>query len=168
MKNTILLALLIPFAASAGVYTCTDESGNTVFSQRPCGDDAERVEIQLNYEPDRSAPTTTSQPEEVSTTDSEDTAERHPKYGDFVEIRNTKLQIFNKGKELRGLQREMDEKLASLRAKKQRANNNLAGAIWEDSVSKEMTAVTNQYQSKIDAVQAEIDGLEAHLEEIGG
>jgi hypothetical protein len=38
-------ALALPLMAQAQVYRCEDAGGQTVFSQRPCGPDAEVVEV---------------------------------------------------------------------------------------------------------------------------
>lgn len=43
-RGILLLSLLLPVAAQAGVYRCKDASGQTVVSDRPCGADAENVE----------------------------------------------------------------------------------------------------------------------------
>ena len=55
----------------------------------------------------------------------------------------------------------MNGELSALRQKKSYANNNLAGAQWQTSISEEMSAVTAKYQTMIDA---EKDRL-AHLRE---
>lgn len=41
----------------------------------------------------------------------------------------------------------MDAEIGALRSKKQYANNNLAGATWEASISAEMQAITAKYQA---------------------
>jgi hypothetical protein len=53
----------------------------------------------------------------------------------------------------------MDSELVALRAKKNRARNNLAGATWEQSISSEMEAVAANYATKIRIAQDEIDAL---------
>lgn len=47
----------------------------------------------------------------------------------------------------------MEQELAALRTKKMQANNNLAGATWEQSISTEMSVVVEKYK-----VQKEADG----------
>ncbi len=45
MKRTIAIILcMLPIHATAGIYKCVVD-GKTTFSQRPCGDDAQEVEI---------------------------------------------------------------------------------------------------------------------------
>lgn len=55
--------------------------------------------------------------------------------------------------------RAMDSEMNRLRNKKLYANNNLAGATWEQSISDEMNAVASKYDSMIRAAQNRIDQL---------
>jgi hypothetical protein len=43
----------------------------------------------------------------------------------------------------------MESDLQALKNKKRSANNNLAGAVYEQSISSEMNAVTASYNNKI-------------------
>jgi hypothetical protein len=52
----------------------------------------------------------------------------------------------------------MESDLQALKNKKRSANNNLAGAVYEQSISSEMNAVTASYNNKI-IIQNEIDRL---------
>lgn len=51
-------------------------------------------------------------------------------------------------------------------AKKAQANNNLAGAVWENSISEEMTAVVGRYDVRIRAIQGEIERLKGERERL--
>lgn len=62
-------------------------------------------------------------------------------------------------RDIAGYQKSMDAELATLQARKASANNNLAGATWEQSLSTEMQAVTAKYQTKIKTAQDRIAGL---------
>ena len=62
-------------------------------------------------------------------------------------------------RDISGYQKSMDSELAALQARKASANNNLAGATWEQSLSTEMQAVTAKYQTKIKTAQERIAGL---------
>lgn len=44
----ISVTLTLPAVSRAEVYRCQDADGNPIFSQSPCGDDAELVEIEVN------------------------------------------------------------------------------------------------------------------------
>ena len=54
-------------------------------------------------------------------------------------------------------QQQMHGELSALRNKKRFANNNLAGAQWETSISNEMQAVTTKYNSLISTEQRRLD-----------
>lgn len=60
----------------------------------------------------------------------------------------------------------MNAELAALRAKKAQANNNLAGAVWENSISEEMTTVVGRYDLRIRAIQGEIERLQGERESL--
>lgn len=62
-------------------------------------------------------------------------------------------------RDINGYQKSMDAELAALQAKKSLANNNLAGATWEQSIATEMQAVTAKYQTRIQAAQERIKAL---------
>ena len=61
-------------------------------------------------------------------------------------------------------QKAMDVELAALQARKAQANNNLAGATWEQSIATEMQAVTAKYKAKIETAQERIKGLRSERE----
>lgn len=70
------------------------------------------------------------------------------------EIREIEYEIEND-------QKSMDRELTELKGKKGRANNNLAGATWEQSISTEMQAVTEKYRAKFDYSRDRISTLRA-------
>ena len=51
LRVLISLAFLLAFTASvqAQVFRCIDAEGNTVFSDSPCGEDAEAIQLRDNY-----------------------------------------------------------------------------------------------------------------------
>ncbi|WP_372625109.1 hypothetical protein [Arsukibacterium sp.] len=67
-----------------------------------------------------------------------------------------------KGQKAR-LQSLRDIEITNLRRSKLQANNNLAGAVWEDSVSKKIAAIKAKYDTDIRAVDSEIDRLSKQL-----
>jgi hypothetical protein len=58
-------------------------------------------------------------------------------------------------------QDSMNREVAALRDQKQYANNNLAGATWQQSLSGEMSAVVARYDVRIRGIEAEIERAEA-------
>lgn len=145
-------ALVMAGAANAGIYKCT-ENGAVVFSQTPCSDSAEKVEVRT-YTPD---------PEEVRR-QQERVEQSNKKLDAAIEQREVDRNISKLQRKIRGYQRRMDSELSALRRKKLAANNNLAGAAWEQSISDEMKAVTEKYKTKIQVTQSEIDSLRAGVQ----
>lgn len=68
-------------------------------------------------------------------------------------IREKEFEIAQLGELMARRTGLMEQELAALRIKKMQANNNLAGATWEQSISTEMSVVVEKYK-----VQKEADG----------
>lgn len=129
----MLLALgQVVFSAHAEMYKCTDSAGRVTYTEVACKTAGKVVGVER-----ASASELRSGRDQV-------TALSHR--GDLVlkerEIRNLERDVEN-------LKSSMNEELNALRKKKLLATNNLAGATWEASVSKEMDAVTTNYQTLI-------------------
>ncbi len=56
--------------------------------------------------------------------------------------------------------------MARLKRKKMHANNNLAGATWEESISSEMQSVAESYKTKIQSAQNQIDDTRRELSDL--
>jgi hypothetical protein len=56
--------------------------------------------------------------------------------------------------------------MAKLKNSKRYANNNLAGAVWEESLSNEMAAIAAQYDTDVRATDVEIDRLNDELKRL--
>lgn len=70
--------------------------------------------------------------------------------------------------EIDGYRAQMDRELAALQYKKSQANNNLAGATWEQSISTEMQAVSEKYRTKIQIARDRIVDLRQRAADLGG
>lgn len=145
----VITVTLACAAASADVYKCKKD-GKTVFSDQPCSQGAEKI----NVKP------ATGHADAVSEADAVAASKA------FVEKTNTNAKrnaldadIERAQDRINSLQNGRDRELAALREKKQRANNNLAGAVWEQSISNEMIAVTDSYNSKISAAERTLTDL---------
>lgn len=157
MKPLLSLALLaiVPamLAAPAGaqIYKCKGDRGVTVFSEHPCGDDATEVTVEDNNAGISVAPE-----------------------GDFSKVRSDiakrelERKIRDKKNQIERLELARERELAVLRDRKRYANNNLAGATWEESISTEMTAVVQKYQSNIENRREELRHLRESLTKIPG
>ena len=147
----ILTVTLACAAASADVYKCKKD-GKTVFSDQPCSQGAEKISVKP----------ATGHADAVSEADAVAASKS------FVEKTNTSTKrnaldadIERAQNRITSLQESRDRELAALREKKQRANNNLAGAVWEQSISNEMIAVNETYSSKISSAERTLSDLKA-------
>lgn len=165
MKYGIALILLVILSSTASAqtqfYKCTDKWGQPIFSQRPCGDNAETGTV--SGPPPTGTPATTTAEATTSSTES-------PSAWNKIEaantLRETNREIDRREAQITSLEKERDQKLAALKNKKRYANNNLAGATWEESISSEMQAINDQYQSRIDSQRRKIDRLQEQADRV--
>lgn len=146
---------LLPLSAMATVYKC-EVNGVVTYSQIPCSHDAELTEYATD---EVDSPANQQKPAAQTESPSETLA----RVRDALTKRDMQLEITKlKGAKAR-LQSRRDIEITKLRQSKLKANNNLAGAVWEDSLSKEMAAITAKYDTDIRAVESEIDWLSKQL-----
>jgi uncharacterized protein DUF4124 len=165
MKHGIALILLAILACTANAqtqfYKCNDKWGQPIFSQRPCGDNAEAGTV--------SGPPPTGTPATI-TAEATTASTESPSAWDKIEAANTlreaNREIHRREAQVTSLEKERDQKLAALQNKKRYANNNLAGATWEESISSEMQAINDQYQSKIDSQRQKIGRLQEQADRV--
>jgi uncharacterized small protein (DUF1192 family) len=151
-------ALTTP-AAQAQIYKCT-VAGKTVFSDQPCDADAKPLDVRpasgrgadQRLSSDGTPINASSNPQELLSRMERDRRIRDLEH----EIRARRSRISDE-------QSAMDREIAALRQQKTRANNNLAGATWEKSISEEMSAVVGRYDVRIRTLQDEINRLENDL-----
>ena len=80
------------------------------------------------------------------------------------QIREANYEIENLERRIANRSEQMTREMDSLRAQKSRANNNLAGATWEQSLSTEMQAVAARYKVMNDVDQEQIKALREGLQ----
>lgn len=144
LKRTLLvIALVVPALSYGAVYQCK-ENGQTVFSDRPCGNDAKEIEVKAA--------------QKVGGSMGGDRA------SEFLEHRDKKRQLQLIDRKIDRLKKKrqqvkgyMDNALIQYQRDKARANNNLAGAVWENSLAEEARVLRERYQSEIDEINREID-----------
>lgn len=140
----LLLAVLSAPAYTAEIYKCMDAHGRPIYSQMPCGSDAEK--------------TTITPPDEIGSVSTNRNSLQALEQSN--RLRDIERDIAAENRRIRSLQQSMDSELEKLRQKKRQARNNLAGAQWEQSISAEMSAVVEKYNAKIAAANARFERLE--------
>ncbi len=152
LTTTLIVATLSLGTAQAAVYKCEGPNGKLTFSDQPC-QGAPSEEVTVDYI-------------EPSAEQRLDAAEAAASYQRMSQERDAKRaeqarqdSMASIRNSIERMQKARDRELAALRAKKARANNNLAGAAWEQSISQEMEAVTQRYAADIQAARDRLQAL---------
>lgn len=165
---TLFIALVPPSAAA--INKCKID-GRTVFQDKPC---EPGTGGKIDVRPASLPPPASTSPSEVAPTDDATTdqqAAQRSKVDDMRE-RADAAEKERKGREIdhkikisqqkmKQLEDAQARELASLARKKNHANNNLAGATWENSISKEQEAVVQKYESRMKNERSKMERLEA-------
>jgi len=138
--------ILVNKALAGTVYKCTVD-GVIKYSQMPCGDGEPEKVIILDVMSNSIKPT---QKQSQSTTSNNDY---------IVKSHIISNKIKRSEANIKKYQKKMVKELSVLKARTYNANNNLAGAVYQDALSNEMIAVTNKYQSLIDTETTIINRL---------
>jgi hypothetical protein len=83
-------------------------------------------------------------------------------------LRKQKIErdIRNLEKERKKAFKDRDDKIDQLRTTGKRANNNLAGATWQQSLAQEMTAVMQQGSTEVESIDRQISALRSELKQL--
>lgn len=174
MLRTLMIATLLALASThaAAINKCTI-NGRVVFQDKPCAPGTGgAIDVRPASLPSPSpvppAPSGAAQPAAAEPTASDTQRSKVDDMRERAEVAEKE----RKGRELdhkikvaqqkiRQLEEAQASEMAALARKKNRANNNLAGATWENSISKEQEAVAQKYESRMANERAKIERLEA-------
>ena len=142
----MLAALIAAPCVQAGIYKCVVD-GQTVFSQHPCGDQAVEVKPKV-IQPSASE---MAEPQAVNA------SVRAAASGMERSRRMAQIErsIAGLDDSIAAMTAERDQRITDLRFNRNYANNNLAGATWQQSLAMEMEAVAAQYAASINSAQLE-------------
>lgn len=149
----LMLTVLAASTANAEIYKCV-QNGRQVFSDMPCATNAEKLDIR---------PAAGQADKTAVEKANADTKARNQAIDQAMKKRNVENRISRAQHEIERLTAEKEARLAALRNRKGYANNNQAGAIWENSISEEMNAVASDYNSRIDQERHELADARATL-----
>jgi len=160
----IVALALLSTTASAEVYKCRID-GKTVFSDRPCSADATKIDVRpaAGRAPSAEQGGITDAPTGVPINSSTNPRALLDRMERERRVRELEYEIQRRRSKIVDEQAAMEREVATLREKKTHANNNLAGATWEKSISEEMSAVVARYDVRIRTLQDEIDRLDRDL-----
>lgn len=156
ITSTAALVLLCfaTFPAAAQVYKCPGPDGKLAFQDTPCAG-GKTVDV-------RPASGSTAAYSAAASAAGNATSKEKAlldQYEKERRVRSVNYDIDQLERTLDADQKGLDAELNALRNKKRYANNNLAGAQWESSISEEMQAVTERYKNKASADRAKLDDL---------
>lgn len=177
LQLTLVMALGMLSQPSMAMYQCTASNGRVSYQDTPCvGDGVKENRLEIKSP----APATPPQPNpnEASAQPSAPTetqrlraqSDRLSKERRLHEL--VELHIPGAQARIRAAANNCDARLKAVRKQKNLAQDNLAGATWEQSISTEMQAIATQcateqtrFQTELDRLLNEQRGLEKDLKQ---
>lgn len=161
----LVVATLAITPADAQVYKCT-VNGRIAFTDKPCDDTAQPLKVRpaaghnAPAPPEPAAPTSGPNNPAAPTANAANDREAYAaEASKAAKKRAINDKINRKKNRLIALRQARDRELAALQNDQSRANNNLAGATWLQSISQEMQAINGKYDTEMRMVQTDIDQL---------
>lgn len=151
-RGMVLLCWACAAMPAWAVNKCVNPDGQVVYQAAPCPDTAKSAEVAIQKAP----PIQQTLPE----SDEVKTMQRK------AALLQSDRKILETQRQISSYRQAMDEELNRLKRQKLYANNNLAGATWEQSISDEMNAVTKKYEVLIQAEQSRLDALQRDADQL--
>lgn len=175
MKKEFLVALLLAALiglAQAQVNKCTGLDGKVTFQDGPCSNKGGAIEVRpasgnapATVAPmalgAQAAPKKQTEADRLNALTAVSQRERRK-----VDL-DERLVPYAQGA-INRQRTECDQQINALKAKKLAANNNLAGATWEGSISSEMTAVATRCDTRNRDLREEFSMLKKECVSLGG
>ena len=151
----ISLLLCASATAETTYYQCTGERGTTVFSDQPCGDDAQAHTV--------SGPERTGGHRVDAATWARVSAGNAAREAGRA-IKEAGRAVERSEDRADQIAHERETKIGALQQRGCYASSDLACALYRESLATEMQAVTSQYQSKLDREYREQDQIRAQIQ----
>lgn len=163
---SILAVAMLVTTPSWAINKCIGADGKVSYQAQPCsGGTSKTINVQAAPTTVPKAGSGVTAAEPSSQTSEQRTLARFER---DRRIREVKDQIAGLERDVEQRNRRMQTELDALRYRKSFANNNLAGATYEQSLSTEMQAVTSRTRAqndvdfeRIKALRSELAGIEA-------
>lgn len=160
MKKIAALILALPFTAAAQ-FKCTDTEGKVSFQQAPCEGRSRQQSLILKAAPEAQPTPDTTRPASGQGESSEAKTVRMMERD--RRVRELTMEVAAAEASVGNRNAAMSAEMAALKNRKQLANNNLAGATWEQSLSAEMQAVAAKYRAINEVELERLKQLRAEL-----
>ena len=138
MKYLLFFALLVPGMAMSEVYQC----GDGVYQADPCDDASEALDL--------------SHVGSVVANNNKLDKQKSQRYFNNQQVER---DINHLELQRKKVIKKRDDQLNALRNRGRWANNNLAGATWQQSLAQEMQAVTQQADTLVSTIDRQIAQL---------
>lgn len=152
----MLVAISAP-AAHAEIYKCVS-GGKTVFSQQPCAPDASTVTPKY-VQPSAESVAQRKEATEKLSASSKNIDREHR----IMEI-DLEMQRLDESEQVTQNNRLLE--LRRLEEQGRYANNNLAGATWEQSLAMKMQAVNGRYDSELKIIESRRQALQGERDRL--
>ncbi|AUD59108.1 hypothetical protein L5M43_14545 [Shewanella sp. SW36] len=157
-KSLILLALVLTsgptFSAFAEVYKCADGK----YQADPCDENSQPVDLSGVGSFIKSSDSISQ-----SSVSSNATSDKKKEISTYIEKQRIAREITRLEGDRKRVIAERDQRLRNLRESRQYANNNLAGATWEQSLAQEMTATAQEADTQVSSIDRQIEQLKDEL-----
>jgi hypothetical protein len=166
-KSLIIILLMVSASASAEVYKCVDGK----YQADPCDDQSEPLDLSNvgSVVTQSKGSSTNLTSENIDTRQQDSPVNARDKKAEIAQyLRKQKIEreIRNLEKERTKAFKDRDDKIENLRTTGKRANNNLAGATWQQSLAQEMTAVMQQGSTEVESIDRQISALRSELKQL--
>jgi|TARA_R110000851_G_scaffold76321_1_gene168060 hypothetical protein len=163
----IMMSVSVSVSASAEVYKCADGK----YQADPCDDQSEPLDLSnvgSVVAPSRGYPENlTNETIDARQQDSPVNArDKKAEIAQYLRKQKIEREIRNLEKERTKAFKDRDDKIEQLRTTGKRANNNLAGATWQQSLAQEMTAVMQQGNTEVESIDRQISVLRSELKQL--
>ncbi len=142
------------------INKCVDDVGKVVYQSAPCPATAKGSEITLQKAPPVPVASPVDAEELKRIQQTANAMERERKLKEINRVISDTEELIT------DYRQAMNSELSALQQKKQLAQNNLAGATWEQSISAEMSSVTQKYDALIRDQQTRIERLRADADQL--
>lgn len=163
LKWSLLAAAALAASPALAMYKCKDANGRTAFQERPCestGTQGNQIEVRPAAVPAASAQATAAPTTDAPQTEAERLRklnERDRKQRRLKDLNDREISTAE-GR-IRSATNQCERRMGGAQHMKSYANNNLAGATWEQSLSTEMQAYATQCAAEQTRLNAALDRL---------
>lgn len=159
---SILAVALLVASPSWAINKCVSADGKVSYQAQPCAGGTAKT-INIKTPPPPVVNSGSSIPQSASVTAQSSDQRALERFARDRRIREITYQIAGLEQDVDQRNQRMEAEMNVLKGRKSLANNNLAGATYQQSLSVEMQAVATRYKAQNDADFERIKALRAEL-----